>query len=118
MGYRIFRDSQGTEWQTWDVIPRMEERRVAERRTRAVVPPHSELRSRSDRRKGAGHRGVLTAALNEGWLCFEAEEQKRRLAPIPQDWERCAVPRLEEYCVQATPVRRVTRGLSTINLTT
>ena len=32
MGYRIFKDSTGTEWQTWDVVPHLAERRVRERR--------------------------------------------------------------------------------------
>lgn len=116
MGYRVFRDSRGTEWQTWDVVPRMGDRRVSERRTRAAEPPQSELRSRSDRRSGKGQRGVLTPALNEGWLCFETTDEKRRLAPIPHDWQRCAEQRLEQYCAQAKLARIVTRELPTIDV--
>ena len=41
---------------------------------------------------------MLTAGLGNGWLCFEAPVEKRRLAPIPADWERCSSQRLEEYC--------------------
>jgi hypothetical protein len=43
-----------------------------------------------------------------GWLCFAAEEEKRRLTPIPEDWQRCSHAQLEQYCVAATPARRVT----------
>ncbi|MEO8624491.1 MAG: hypothetical protein ABI625_25645 [bacterium] len=111
MGYRIFRDSRGTEWQTWDVVPRLEERRVNERRSRLAAPAHSERRSPTDRRILAGFRSVLTAGLGSGWLCFEAPDEKRRLTPIPTDWQRCPNDRLEEYCYQATPARRVTRDL-------
>lgn len=116
MGYRIFRDSHGTEWQTWDVIPRMGDRRVSERRTRVAEPPHSDRRSRTERRIVSGQRGVLTPQLNEGWLCFEAPEEKRRLAPIPHDWQRCPTERLEQYCAQARIARRVTRDLPTIDV--
>jgi len=114
MGYRIFKDSHGTEWQTWDVVPRLEERRVNERRSRVAQPPITDRRSRLDRRSLAGHRSVLTSGFNSGWLCFEAEEEKRRLTPIPGDWQRCPSERLEQYCAQATqatPARRVTREL-------
>ena len=52
MGYRIFRDSHGTEWQTWDVIPRMGDRRVSERRNRVAEPPHSEQDEPSHSSKG------------------------------------------------------------------
>ncbi len=115
MGYRIFRDSRGTEWQTWSVHPQREERRVNERRMRCVVPPHSDRRSPHDRRSLAGVRPVLTAGLDDGWLCFEADEEKRRLSPIPADWERCPAERLEQYCAKATAARRMTRELRSEN---
>lgn len=116
MGYRIFKDSRGTEWQTWDVIPRLGDRRVSERRTIVAQPPHSERRSRSDRRILTGHRSVLTAGLDCGWLCFEAPSEKRRLSPIPSDWLSCGVDCLERYCAQATPARRVTRDIDIVQL--
>jgi hypothetical protein len=106
MAYRIFRDSHGTEWQTWDVTPSLSDRRSSERRMRVLQPPHTERRSHSERRVHAGSRPALITRFDSGWLCFEAEEEKRRLAPIPTDWPGCDVVRLEEYCAQATPVRR------------
>ncbi len=108
MAYRIFRDSRGTEWQTWDVVPRLEERRVNDRRSRVASPLQSDRRSRLDRRIVAGHRSVLASDMNAGWLCFAAEEEKRRLSPIPDDWQRCTSARLEQYCTEATPARRGT----------
>ena len=108
MAYRTFRDSRGTEWQTWDVVPRLGERRVSERRQRAVAPPHTDRRARLERRTLTGHRAVLTAGMDSGWLCFETHAEKRRLTPIPSDWMRCAVERLEQYCAQAAPARRST----------
>ena len=106
MGYRIFRDSTGTEWQAWDIIPRLEDRRARERRLamRAVA---IERRATEERRLVVGERPRITNGLNAGWLCFEAIDQKRRLTPIPADWLRCAVARLEEYLRAAIPARRV-----------
>lgn len=106
MGYRIFRDSAGREWQTWDVVPRLGERRVRDRRMRALPPPREERRRAVDRRIVSGRRPLLSAGLDNGWLCFETEVEKRRLAPIPVDWVNCAADRLEEYCRAARPAVR------------
>jgi hypothetical protein len=111
MGHRVFKDSQGTEWQTWDVVPQLGDRRTSDRRKQSVSFTHSERRSRTDRRVIAGSRSVLTAGLDAGWLCFETAGEKRRLTPIPADWLHCAVPRLEQYCVGARPARRNTPSL-------
>ena len=105
MGYRIFRDSRGTEWQTWDVVPRLSDRRVSDRRGRVGQPAHSERRLPRDRRVSVGPRPALFAGLEGGWLCFEAQTEKRRLTPIPADWLQCALERLEQYCAQATRTR-------------
>ena len=85
MAYRILRDSRGTEWQAWDVVPRLEERRVNHRRSRAASPLPRHRRARLDRRIVAGQRSVLTSNLGSGWLCFAADELKRILTPIPDD---------------------------------
>lgn len=116
MGYRIFKDSRGTEWQTWDVVPRLCERRVSERRSVAAQPAHTDRRSRSDRRILVGHRSILSSGLKSGWLCFEAPAEKRRLTPIPSDWLNCGNDRLERYCTQATVARRVASAIDVINI--
>ena len=106
MGYRIFRDSAGTEWQTWDVVPKLSERRVRDRRVRALAPPREERRRATDRRVMSGRRPLLSAGLDCGWLCFEAPVEKRRLTPIPADWLNCGTARLEEYCRAAKRAAR------------
>jgi hypothetical protein len=116
MGYRIFRDSAGTEWQTWDVVPRLAERRSGERRVAvSVAAPRLERRRLSERRVRDGHRPMLSSGLDSGWLCFEALVEKRRLTPIPVDWERCPAARLEEYCRSAKPAVRVQLSASRRN---
>jgi len=108
VGYRIFRDSAGTEWQTWDVVPRLAERRVGDRRVAVSAVQLVERRRTNERRVRLGGRPTLTSGLGSGWLCFEATLEKRRLTPIPDDWERCATQRLEEYCRSAKPAMRIT----------
>jgi hypothetical protein len=116
MGYRVFKDSRGTEWQTWDVVPRLGERRVSDRRTASAPPPHSDRRSLTDRRILTGPRAVLTQGLDSGWLCFEASSQKRRLTPIPSDWQSCGLDCLEKYCEQAKVARRISGAVDVVIL--
>jgi hypothetical protein len=104
MAYRTFVDSHGTEWQAWDVLPRAVERRIADRRVcreRLSFPE----RRRADRRQVNGRWTPLTSGLRDGWLCFEAEGTRRRLTPIPSDWEECPALALEGYCRLAVPAR-------------
>jgi hypothetical protein len=110
MGYRVFKDSQGTEWQAWDVVPQLSERRVGERRRKRLPPPGTERRS-LERRLVNGRRPVLSAGLDGGWLCFEARVEKRRLTPIPSDWQRCGEERLEQYLRAAKPAMRASAAV-------
>jgi hypothetical protein len=111
MGYRVFKDSHGTEWQTWDVVPQLSERRMEERRRQRLPPPSAERRS-VERRVVSGRRPMLSAGLDGGWLCFEASSaEKRRLTPIPGDWQRCAEQRLEQYLQQAKPALRASAAV-------
>jgi hypothetical protein len=105
MGYRSFTDSRGTRWQAWDVVPQLAERRVAQRRVAPTSAP-VERRHRAERRLVAGRRPSLNSGLGSGWLCFDAQVEKRRLSPIPEDWLRCPEERLEQYCAQAKRAQR------------
>jgi hypothetical protein len=40
---------------------------------------------------------LLPPEFQSGWLCFERGHDKRRLAPVPDDWEFCDEQRLETY---------------------
>jgi hypothetical protein len=107
MGYRSFRDRQGMDWQAWDVIPALADRRLHERRTQRVSFDDDRRRI-NDRRVLVGRRPALHAGMSGGWLCFEGAEEKRRLSPIPPDWLACAVERLQLYLAAAKPAVRVT----------
>jgi hypothetical protein len=104
MAYRIFTDSNGTEWQSWDVLPKGAERRLADRRHSTERVNFADRR-KAERRQLQGRWTLLTSGLKDGWLCFESSAERRRLTPIPTDWEDCPLPALEGYCRSAIPVR-------------
>jgi len=109
MAYRNFVDSKGVEWQAWDVLPKAVERRINDRRTHRENLSFPDRR-RLQRRQVEGHWTPLTSGLRDGWLCFDAEGDRRRLTPIPTDWEDCPLDALERYCGLAAPVRRSSLG--------
>ena len=51
---------------------------------------------------------VLGGDMQKGWLTFESDAERRRLVPIPRDWERAATDRMELYCRAAQRVTRTT----------
>ena len=53
--------------------------------------------------------GALAEGFAAGWLTFECEEEKRRLAPIPEGWEHAADDRLLVLLGDAQPVHRPNR---------
>jgi hypothetical protein len=82
MATREFSAPDGTTWQAWTVIPGEQ----------AEWP--------------AAARRHLPEALAHGWLCFESTAGKRRLSPIPDDWDRGTEGELWSFCLRADPVRR------------
>ena len=45
-------------------------------------------------------------ALRSGWLTFNSDIDRRRLVPIPGNWEDASIQRLELMCRAAEPTRR------------
>lgn len=85
MPYRTFADDQGRCWEIWDVRPERVERRHAERRQERPTPwLGAERRVAADRRQRNDNRPEDLLA--GGWLVFKSDDEKRRLAPIPQNW--------------------------------
>ena len=76
MGYREFVDDAGAMWRVWDTYP------VAVNTLRTVSPTF------------AG-----------GWLTFESDHERRRLAPIPADWHIASIDLLAHWCARALSVR-------------
>ena len=66
MPMRTFTDSSGTVWDVFEAHP------------------------------GGGGRTLsrVPESFRTGWLCFQSASERRRLAPIPPDWESWEVSRL------------------------
>lgn len=104
MSLRTFVDSTGQEWHAFDVVPRDDERRRYDRRDAGEVSDNADERREADRRLTVG-RSSRIGGPRSGWLCFERGDDRRRLSPIPQDWQHCPDSQLEAYCRKARPVQ-------------
>jgi hypothetical protein len=83
---RGFKDTTGVEWRVWEVVP-----------SRAAIETSPVAQSRTS---------LSSTPYANGWLCFESEAEKRRLAPIPDGWELGAPVDIAQLLEQATPVQR------------
>ena len=107
MGLRTFVAPDGAEWRVWNVIPSLaldEDSREWERRGQDVLAYDG-----PERREGGDRRNVtpfVSPQLSGGWLCFESEKEKRRLAPLPPAWEDAPDDELATLWARAEPVTR------------
>jgi hypothetical protein len=109
VSYRTFLDTTGRKWEVWLVSPSAAERRKVDRRvSSAGAGPFtgpSDRRHTPDRRRGPFRRSVVVPnEYSGGWLCFESEGEKRRLAPIPPGWEEAGPDRMSGWLQAAKRV--------------
>lgn len=104
MSHRIFHDRYGLPWEVWDVIPGMAERR-------AGIERREMSRTIMDRREPSGYWIGVRHELAEGWLCFQNGAEKRRLAPIPPDWDRLPEDELLRLLEAAKPAGAQSRSV-------
>ena len=83
--HRTFLDDLARLWNAWDVIPAWGERRSTERRVGASTKRTGERRLR-ERRHARGVRIALPPRLAHGWIAYECGDERRRTAPIPDEW--------------------------------
>ena len=102
MAHRTFRDEQGREWEAWEVVPTAVERRMARDGGRRPA-------TKKDRRKGQETRVLVPDELQRGWLAFQSGLERRRLAPIPDDWAEMTVDELAELLDRAERRARARR---------
>jgi hypothetical protein len=107
--HRQFKDRQGKIWDVWQVHPSAAERRFVQRRVKDE-DRRDNLERRTGNERRVGERKRPRASIAEeftyGWLCFECSEEKRRLAPVPEGWDRADDETIEQWCCQAKPVVR------------
>jgi hypothetical protein len=51
--------------------------------------------------------GAVGHGMENGWLCFQSGTRRRRLAPIPEDWQELDERRLHDLFMRAKEVRQV-----------
>ncbi len=80
MSNRTFADVSGLVWEVWEVYPRLVERRLLrERRTLR--------RDSEERRQEPVGRKTQPLQIKGGWLAFQSVHERRRLLPVPENWE-------------------------------
>lgn len=97
MAYREFVDEHGVAWEAWDVYPTHVERRI---RSGAWLEQGEEDRRQTD----GGPRAQVREEYAQGWLAFQCRGERRRLAPIPDDWVDLETGELIALCARATPI--------------
>lgn len=92
MAHRQFTDSAGQVWDVWDVHP------TTASRTLAQLYPHESAAADSPCH-------AVAPGYADGWLCFGQGGERRRLAPVPADWEDLPPHELERLrdCAARVP---------------
>jgi hypothetical protein len=94
---REFTDDLSRKWAVWDVHPAVKDRRRAERRLGKRTDNNIDRRRKNNRRQRRNPAMILrrSADFSSGWLCFQCDNEKRRLAPVPDHWEFATPEELE-----------------------
>lgn len=103
MSHREFRDSAGTLWQVWEVHPGRVLSGGRERRSGTDRRAGSALTT-PERRRRVDRRLSVSPELRQGWLAFRADDDRRRLTPIPSGWLDAPDRELERLCRSARHV--------------
>ena len=56
---------------------------------------------------------VFSSVMRDGWLTFECDGERRRLAPVPVGWDKLPARELERLCNEATSAPRFTPSQGT-----
>jgi hypothetical protein len=91
MPMRQFADNDGRVWEVWETRPAKRELRGTYR----------------ERLKSLHNAPTVTSmmqGLEHGWLTFRSGVEKRRFAPIPENWVAASEDQLGRWCKRARPV--------------
>ena len=80
---RQIRDAAGVEWMVYEVNPSAGEWRSVE---------------------------SLPEGYRSGWLCFESSSEKRRLTPLPSNWQELTLEQLGTLLLSASLARPLKYG--------
>ena len=79
MTHRKIKDGDGRSWDVWEVYPSAVEQRMSGEYP-ALQPEDGAKKERREVRL------LVPSALQQGWLAFQSGDERRRLAPIPENW--------------------------------
>jgi hypothetical protein len=94
MDTRTFVDVMGVDWEVWEVYPRLVERRLLRERRAA-------RRGSDERRHVPVGRATLPRQILGGWLAFQSKHERRRVIPVPDDWEDLSDRELQALLVHS-----------------
>lgn len=98
MALREFTDGAGTRWRVWDVHPGLQRPDLP-----AVEVPVADRAPAHQARAEALFSERVRRQFAGGWLAFEREGERRRLSPIPAQWEGLSDAELCVLCDRAAP---------------
>lgn len=100
MPHRKIIDAENRTWEVWEVIPIRVAEKVDEERRRKPRPESSLIASRI----------VVPQELEQGWLAFQSEAERRRIIPIPEGWAAKSDAELVELLGRATRIADARMG--------
>ena len=108
MSQRTFTDPSGVTWSVTVIVPQLTERRMFDRRStsKTNVDFRAERRTVPERRHVREVRAPVREGFEQGWLVFDNGEEKRRLAPVPDGWDRMTPRELDALCARAKPTHQ------------
>ena len=92
MPLRTFRDAIGQDWQVWETHPVIES---------ASTTAFGQFMANQRSLSGTGQPVTVREEYVNGWLTFTNGSDKRRLVPIPSDWQATDDDQLRQYLDRA-----------------
>src|SRR4051794_3435418 len=92
MSHREVTDADGVRWELWEVQPTL-----IEKREEAADPPATT----GERRHVRSNRMRVSPEMREGWLAIRSENERRRIAPIPDGWAELSDEELLAFVARA-----------------
>ena len=112
MPLREFLDGERRTWQVWDTVPKSASESAIFERSAQIMAQNEAREAEglaADRAAAAAALRRFTRGRERGWLTFMHDDDKRRLSPIPDGWERFDDARLNALLQRAERVSKTPR---------
>jgi hypothetical protein len=96
MGLREFEDAGGRSWRVWDTYP-------------SAASGSDDTALAKFMKRQPGDKGVqplgVRSHLAAGWLTFGSGDERKRISPVPADWQTCDLAHLRQLLERAEVVK-------------